>query len=184
MADELGSLSQKARKTSLRSARIAMFFVGVITLAVNLFFALTAEKMVNAQLDKEVADLQRSGMVFDQAKLNQIRETAIQSTQFSGYIFAGMGVIFIALGLAIYKAPVPCTVTALVLFIGGWIATVAIVAADGEAEEVGKAIGRGIFIKIIIIVVLVKAIQSAKAYQREQESLKQEPEDDRQLEDI
>ena len=161
--DELGSLSQKVRKDSLRSARITMFVVGVLTIGANLFFALSAEQMV----DKEIADMRKTGVVFDEAELKSLRESAIRTTQLSSFVFVGLGAIFIALGCFVYKAPVACTVAALVLYLGGWMATVAISVAGEDGANVVKAIMSGIVIKIIIIVCLAKAIQAAIAYQKE-----------------
>ena len=166
-SDELGSLSQKARTGSLRSARIAMFVVGVLTLGANLFFALSAEKMVDMELNREIAELRKSGMEIDQEKLKPLRESAIRATELSSFVFVGVGAVFLLLGIFIYRAPVPCTVTALVLFLGGWIVTVGMAAADADGKDVAKAIGSGLIIKIIIIVCLGKAVQAAIAYQKE-----------------
>lgn len=74
----------------------------------------------------------------------------------------------------------PCTVTALVLFIGGWLASVAIAVADGDAQDAGKVLMQGIIVKIFIIIGLVKATQAATAYQKERAAqARDEFEDDR-----
>ena len=121
-------------KDSLRSARITMFAVGVLTIGANLFFGLYAAQMV----DKEIEGMRKTGVVINEAELKPLRETAIRATQLSSFVFVGLGAIFIALGCFVYKAPVACTVTALVLYLGGWMATVAISVAgeDGAAFTV------------------------------------------------
>ena len=129
----------------------------------NLFFGLGAE----AQVDREIQELRKPGLVFDEVKLKQLRDTAIRTTQLSSFVFVAIGVVFIVLGLAIYKAPVPCTVTALVLYLGGWLITVVLSMGGDDAGDVAKALMSGIIIKIIIVVSLAKSIQSAIAYQKE-----------------
>ena len=166
-SDELGSLSQKVRKDSLRSARITMFVVGVLTIGANLIFGLFAEQMI----DREIAGIRKTGGVFDEAELKLLRETAIRATQLSSFVFVGLGAIFIALGCFVYKAPVACTVTALVLYLGGWMATIAISLSNEDGTDFVKAVMSGILIKFIIIICLAKAIQAAIAYQKESKLL-------------
>jgi FtsH-binding integral membrane protein len=166
-SDELGSLSQKVRTDSLRSARIIMIIVGLLMSGANLFFALSAEAMV----DKEINDLRKSGMVFDEAKLKPFRDSAIRTTQLAAFVFVGVGAIFFVLAAMIYKAPVPCTVTALVLYVGGWVASVAIAISNtDDAKEVGQAVASGWLVRILIIIALVKAVQAAIAYQKERQN--------------
>ncbi len=172
-SDELGSLSQKVRKDSLRSARITMFAVGVLTIGANLFFGLYAAQMV----DKEIEGMRKTGVVIDEAELKPLRETAIRATQLSSFVFVGLGAIFIALGCFVYKAPVACTVTALVLYLGGWMATVAISVAGEDGADVAKALMSGVIVKIFIILCLVRAIQAAVAYQKESKLLANENRD-------
>ena len=73
----LGSLSQSARSKSINQARGLLFVIGVLTLAVNAFFFLSARENVKQGIAAEVAKLQLQGMVFDQAKLREIEETAV-----------------------------------------------------------------------------------------------------------
>lgn len=91
--DELGSLSQKARQTSLRSARIIMIVVGVLTIGANLVLALMAEQMV----DREINAMRAKGMAFDEQALKSLRESAIRTNQLVGFLFVGVGLVFFAL---------------------------------------------------------------------------------------
>jgi hypothetical protein len=84
-------------------------------------------------------------------------------------LFVLLGVIFVILGICVYRAPVPCTVAALVLYIGGWLGSVALTALGGDPKEIGRALMGGIIIKIFIIIALSKAIKAAIAYQKENE---------------
>ena len=79
--DGLGSLAQAARSKQLNSARGILLFVGVISIAANAVFYFLAEKMVDDELKKEVATLRGQGMIIDQTKLGEIRESAVRSDQ-------------------------------------------------------------------------------------------------------
>jgi hypothetical protein len=162
--DGLGSLAQKARSKQLTSARAILFFVGIITLAANLFFFVNAEDQVRRELDKELANqgLNRSTVRPDkQQELRDLEAHAVRITQIVAAIFMAVGVVFIIFGFAIRAYPVPITITALILYIAG--SAVSVVLADDPA----KAILAGIWLKIIIIVVLAKSIQAAIAFEAE-----------------
>jgi hypothetical protein len=143
-SDGLGSLAQSARQSSLKQARVILILVGVLTLAVNLVLFLNIEN--------EVQDLRRQhpGIV--------IPQDAIQTARLIYGGTAALGGVFIVLGIAVYAAPVVCTVIGLVLYLGGFA-----VFAVLDPEN----IHRGIIIKILIIVGLIKAVQAAAAYERE-----------------
>jgi hypothetical protein len=145
--DELGSLAQSARKSSLGQARAILIVVGVLTLLLNIF--------LYSNVDNEVAKVRREnpGMVIDQDAVKLVRLI------YAGT--AGLGAVFIVLGLAVYKAPVACTVTGLVLYVAG-IAVFAVIDPQNLV--------RGLIIKVIIIVALVKAVQAAAAYQKEHQA--------------
>ena len=71
--------------------------------------------------------------------------------------------MFIGLGLAVYKIPVVATVLGLILYIG---ANIVFVVLTGNP----LVLAQGIVVKILIIIGLFKAVQSAVAYQREQQA--------------
>jgi len=156
---KLGSLAQSARTNQLRSARTAMYFIGGLTILANLFVTFAAASMVESQLAAEVDQLQKQGLELDMGQLDEIKAGAIRSTQLVAVGFMGVGIIFCILGGYIYKYPVPCTVLALVLYLAG-----AAISAMIDPATVAS----GLVIKIIIIVVLAKAIQSALAYRRQE----------------
>ena len=156
----LGNLAQAARTKQLKTARGVLYFVGVLTVIVNVAFCVFAEPIVNSQIDKEVSDLRAQGMEIDEVKLAEIRKDAIRGTQVANGIGAILGVVFIACGAMVYKYPVPATILSLVLYIGS-------AAAFGALDP--STLARGWFIKIIIVVALFKAVQAALAYEKERQ---------------
>jgi predicted RND superfamily exporter protein len=155
--DELGSLTQSARRTSLRQARIILIVIGTLTVLLNLVFLLRVEKEAK---DVIAAEKQKAGpgAQFDEAKIKETEETIVRIARL---IYGGtivLGVIFIILGIAVYAAPVACTVTGLVLYVAG----IAIFAAIEPMSLV-----QGILFKILFTIALVKAVQAALAYERE-----------------
>jgi hypothetical protein len=154
----LGNLAQAARTKQLKTARGILFFVGVITILANGFFFSIAESAVNLEIDKEVEKVRRQNMEIDQTKVDEIRTTAIRTTQLVNGIGVLVGVVYLVFGFMIYKHPVPITVTALVLYIGCW-------AAYGVLDP--STLMHGWIIKLLIVAALFKAVQAALAYEQE-----------------
>jgi hypothetical protein len=171
--DGLGSLSQAARKKSLKSARRILIVIGILSLLANGVMFMLAEKMVDDQIEKERKQL-GPGMVFDQQKIKEIRDSQIKIQKLVSGGFVAVSIIFIMLGIMVYKAPVVCTVLGLVLYLAGWFIPIVLLFLGDEKEDASKALLSGIIIKIIIIVALIKAIQSAIAYQNEEATLARE----------
>jgi hypothetical protein len=76
-------------------------------------------------------------------------------------IFMGsmvLGVVFVVLGCLVLRFPLVTTITSLTLFI---LVQIAFIAIDPHN------LYRGIIVKVIVLVVLIKAIQAAGAYERE-----------------
>jgi hypothetical protein len=140
----LGSLGQAARGNQLKSARIIMFVLGGLMLALNLFLMVSAE-----------SQLRNQGIGGEDLKelvaLNQV--------------IAGVGIlvaiVFIVLGALVYSFPVPCTIAALVLYI-------VYLVVQGALNPL--SIVSGIIIKIFIVIGLVKSVSSARAYEQERRS--------------
>ena len=155
----LSSLSQSARMKQLKSARMILIFVGVVTVALNGFFYTLAEEMV----DNEIRNLQMQGIVIE-GDVNQIRDQAVKITRLIHGGTVALGVVFILLGVAVRSFPVPAPVLGLVLYLG----SIAVFAAINPASLL-----QGIILKIFFIVCLFKAVHSAIGYQRyEQEQLR------------
>ena len=154
----LGRLSQAARGKELKSARAIMWFVGVVTLLLNGYFFSTAAADVQTEIDKEIRKLGPS-FVVDQAKLAAIRTEAVRAARLINGGGMLLGAIFIACGLLVVAHPVPSTVTALALYLGGN-------AIFGMINP--ASLGAGFIMKIFIVIALFKAVQAAIAYRKEQ----------------
>ena len=159
----LTSLSQSARMKQLKSARMILIFVGVVTVALNGFLFVQAEAMV----DNEISNLQMQGIVIE-GDVNQIRDQAIKMRHLIHGGTVALGVVFILLGVAVRSFPVPATVLGLVLYLG----SIAVFAVINPASLL-----QGLFLpcdmKIIFIYCLFKAVHSAIGYQRyEQEQMR------------
>lgn len=158
--DDLGSLAQSSRKTELKKARTTMYVIGVLTLVVNLGLAFFAQNLVDSQFNEERQKLEQQGLQIDQQQFDEIKAQSITATRIAAFGFAAVGVAFLLIGVFIEAAPVPLTVLGLVLYIGG-----AAISAIADPSTLMK----GLIIKIIIVVALVRAVQAALAYQREAE---------------
>ncbi len=156
-SEELGSLAQSARQTSLKQARTILIVIGVLQLLGALFLYVNAEREARDVIEAEKRKA-GPGMVFDPAKVKEAEEELVRVARLIYLGVVGVGVVFIILGIAVPKAPVACTVTGLVLF-------VALNAVAAIADPINLV--RGIILKVIFLVCLVKAIQAAVAYERE-----------------
>lgn len=140
----LKSLGQEVRKSSLNSARWIMIVIGVLTIGLNVFLYFS--------IQDEIKKVQRQGMILDQAVVTQALLPV--------YAFIGVGVVYILMGIFIYQFPVPFTITALVLYVGGQIVSALL-------NDDPKMLASGLIVKILIVAGLWKAIQAAQAYERE-----------------
>lgn len=150
--DPLQHLGQQERIKSLKMARGILIFVGDVTLALNGFFLANADK----EVDDEVRKVSQGGsFIVDEVEVEKVRK----QVKFMYGAGAVLGAIFIVLGVMVMSYPVPCTVSGLVLYIG---------AAAGFAMISPESLLQGIIIKILIVVGLVKSVQAAIAYQRQE----------------
>lgn len=163
---ELGSLSQGARKKQLNSARNTLIVVGILTLLVNIFLFFNAENEIDRAIDGEIKKA-GPGAVIDQVQLKQAKEKILTGVRILYGGTAGLGLVFIVLGCLVYVAPVPIVITGLVLY----IAANAIYGFLNPATLV-----QGLLFKIIIILLLARAVQAAFAYQKEKAEEREEEE--------
>ncbi len=158
---ELGSLAQSARSKQLNMARGILLFIGILTVIVNAVFFAMIEQQVDNEIQAEIRKLP-PGMAVNQAEVARLRETAISLSKLIQGGAIALGAVFIVLGLLVKKHPVPMTVTGLVLYIGAAV-------VFGFINP--QTLYMGWIVKLLIIAGLVKSIQSAVAYQREQQNL-------------
>jgi hypothetical protein len=153
----LGSLAKSARGKQLRQARTILFVVGVLQIITPVIFMALAPQMIHKEIEAEVTKIGGPGRV-DPAVLKQAEETALRINYLVNGGFILLGILFIVFGFIIYQYPVPVTVTSLVLFIGANL---------GVALLEPESLARGIIVKVIFVVALVKAVQAAVADRRE-----------------
>jgi hypothetical protein len=150
------SLAQAARGKHLSTARNVLIAIGVLTILFNAFFLFQVPNQVRMELNQELA---RQRIVVNAAD----RQQAEQLMLMVSYAIHGgtilLGVVFIVCGLLVKRFPVVVTILSLVLY----LASVAVFGVVNPAT-----IPMGLVFKIIVVICLIKAIQSAFAYQREQ----------------
>lgn len=158
--DNLGSLAQSARSQQLRSARNLLYFVSgwlFLSVIVNWF-------LFNNELQKVQG---------------RAPQWAIDQVTRQTYIILGglllLAILYIFFALKVKNYPVPITITALVLYIG-----LQVVDAALAPEQIGK----GIIMKVVVIVGLAKSIQAAVAYEAERKKDRSRYDDDREPDDF
>src|SRR5262249_3181126 len=154
---QLGSLAQSARDKQLGRAKGWLIFLGIMTIVVTLFqvFILLPNE-IDKHIQSEIGAAKVRGM-----QLTNLEEMRTAMYVF-GYIISAavllLGVVYIVLGCFVRSYPLPATITAMILFIVSEILAAVLDPVN---------IGRGFILKIIIFVVLVKAIGAAAAYEKE-----------------
>ncbi len=143
----LKSLGQEARKSSLNKARWIMIVIGIITIAYNLF--------EYSRLDEDIRkELKKQNLVANAQQMEEIKSYARMFL----YVFLGLGALFVVMGIIVNQFPVPITIAALVLYVGGQAFTAYLNPAT---------LAQGWLIKILFIAGLWQAIQAAFAYEKE-----------------
>jgi hypothetical protein len=166
----LGNLAQSARKKHINEARGGLIVVGLIMVVFYGIGLASLRSTVHSNIQAEVA--KQPGMVFDQGKLQEVEDGLVRSGTVESILFIGAGVVIFVLGLLTTKYPVPCTLLGLVIYIGITACYLINLFNSGGADAVGLQI-RGMIYRVIMIVALVKAVQSAIAYQREENEARQ-----------
>ena len=155
--DGLGSLAQSARKSSLKQARVLLALAAVLTLLEGGVGYAASESLARKAIE---AEKKKAGpmVVFDPVAIKNAEDEVRRVIELVSLGVLAVGVVFVVLAIVVHLAPVACTVTGLVLYIG-------LHAVFAVANPV--TLVQGILWKVIIIVGLSKAIQAAAAYQRE-----------------
>jgi F0F1-type ATP synthase assembly protein I len=153
---KLGNLAEEQHKKHLRGAKIAIFFVGIVsTLGHGFLLYLVLENEV--KLESDIAQLKSNPMMLvDEAKVAQARgEVATAKLLTGGFLVAGVVILF--LGFMVNKYPYEAPLAALVIYI------VCMLIDFSLAPE---GIGKGIIIKAIIIYALYRGIKSGAAVKK------------------
>lgn len=153
----LGSHAQSARGKQLSQARGTLIAIGILTIVVNAIFFYLRPGQIDEEIQKEIR-AQGPGAVVNKAKVDEFKDTALRTIRIVDSVGVGLGIVFVALGAFVYQAPVLTTVLGLVLYVGAAL-------IFGLMNP--QSIAQGVVIKVLIIVGLAKAVQSALAYQKE-----------------
>lgn len=153
----LSNLAQTARMKHIKSAKTVLFIVGVLTMGLSAVMFFLAETTVQSEIDKEIHKL-GFGVQIDPVKLAEIKSEGVAKVRLGAGIGILEGLAFLLLGIFVQKAPVAMTATGLVLYVADY--------AIGSAFDPTYLV-KGIIVKVIIIVCLVKALNAAIAYERE-----------------
>jgi predicted RND superfamily exporter protein len=159
-SDDLGSLAQSARKSNLSSARGILIAIGILNGLGAVFFYFNADREAAQVIEQE----KKQAGPFVQFDPVKVKEAQDELARVARLIYLGViatGVVFVGLGVAVKKAPVPCTVAGLVMFLG-------LNALAALADPVNLV--RGFILKIIFFVGLIKAVQAAVAYERDRKA--------------
>lgn len=138
------NLSRDVKKR-LGGARWALVIVGVLTIGVNVFLFINATQEID-------------NLVQGQEELAVDAATAVTVVRviYGAAIFSGL--VFIVLGMLVYRFPIMCPLVGLLMYVG----------LNGLYGLLDPAtLARGAILKIIIIIVLFKAVQSGFEVRRE-----------------
>ncbi len=158
MSEPVGSLAQSARSKDLTNARRILIIIGVLTVVVNGVQWGMVQDQVREAFAAEVKAIEAQGMVVDEEEVTRLEATTLSVARLVVGGAIAIGVIFIVLGTMVKKFPVVCTVMRLVLYVGA-------AAVFGMMDP--STLTRGVFLKVIMVVFLAKAVQAAVVYQRE-----------------
>lgn len=166
-SSNFGSLSQSAQLQKLKSAKTALWLVGILTILFQTFQFFHAEKEYEDALQAVVTKNGGSMAALQNLDESQKAELAKERTDVVAKLHLiygasiGLGVVFIGCALMVNRKPVIATMTGLVLYLGS-IAAVAVFDASTLAQ--------GIVMKVIVVGVLASAVKAAIAYERDQRS--------------
>ena len=152
----LGSLAQSARLKRLKTAQIILLILGGLILAVNAVQYPGLEAAVDEELNKLV-QAQGPGAFIDP----QARQAVVNITRAFVIGMMGLGVVFLVCAALVKRYPIPTTLLSLVLLIGMW-------AVLGFINPL--TLVQGLLLKLVALVGLVKAVQSAFAYEAERKA--------------
>lgn len=153
----LGSLAQAAREKHLRTARGVFIFIGLLTIAVNVFQLASAEFLVEGAIKELLKQENLTEAEADPHQLALARESILRTLQLFGYGTIGLGVVYLLLAAFLKRHPVAICVTGLVLYVAAAV-------VFGLLDP--ATLLQGLIVKIVIVIALVKATQAAVAYQK------------------
>jgi hypothetical protein len=163
-AARLGSLADAERRRSLGRAKVILWIVGALTIAVHAFQLSTLQREYDRAIDSELRGREGASLVdvraldaAERAEFDEAYDKGLRLARVLLVASIALGVAFIICALVVDRRPVAATVTGLVLYLGSLAAGLAI-----DPSSVVK----GLLIKILIIMGLVSAVRAALAVER------------------
>lgn len=138
----LGDLANFVRKGILKQSRIALAVVGVLTLG----FATYKYVQLQGEID-EAGPLLREAFASEIAEANLIF-----------YLTMAVGVLFLGLAAFVYRYPLFCTLSGLVIY-------VAAILISGIVDP--STLYQGIIMRVAIVAVLINGVKTAIVYSKE-----------------
>lgn len=131
-------------RAKLKELQGILAFVGLLTVAVNLYDLST--------FDKQIADARAQGA--------RISDQLVKQGKMLDVMAIAVGAAFVGLAVFVYKAPLVCTISALALFLLMNFATLMVLP---------ELLAVGFIWKIIVFIAIVKGIQAAAAFEADPE---------------
>jgi hypothetical protein len=167
-SSSLGSLAQSAREKKLKQARGILIVIGCLGLVWNGIHLGMARGQAKEAVAKEV---QKRGLILTPEEKQEFEDKLVRLVTVIAIGFMAVDALFIVFGLLMRLIPIPATVISLVLYLG-MLAVVAVLDRENHFQNVL----RGIYIDIFVLVLLIQAIVTAVAYQRERNAAREEEE--------
>jgi len=139
----------------LNQARVILIIVGVLTLGVNGFLLNQSAKEIDDVLDEEIVAIEAEDQDMDEDALAEFRADALLGLRMVYSTAVGVGIVYLALATLVFEAPVPATLTGLLLYVGStaffyWLDPTTIM--------------RGVVVKALIVFGLFRSWRSAVAF--------------------
>jgi hypothetical protein len=155
MAFALGSLAQSARLQQLLVCRKILLFVGIVTIAANLFGFLVVDQAAEMLLREELAEA-GGGQDLAPDEIERRAADMRRRVLVESGLFVAMGVAFLVLAGLVTSFPVISTTGGLALYVGG----------QAFAAYLNPwTLSSGWVIKLLIVAGLVRAVIAAFAYE-------------------
>jgi cation transport ATPase len=150
---KLQSLAQAARTNHLKQIRGTLLAIGILTLIFNVIAIFAVPAQIRQELAKQGPLPNAPGMPEAQTILFVVAYM---------FIAAGIvvGLLFILFGALVHMFPVPITIASLVLYV---LVTVVCFFTNLGVESIVWTV-----IRVMFIIALAKAVNTALTYQREQ----------------
>jgi len=169
----LGSLKQHARGKNLRAARIALVLACIIMSLQATVNYTTGDRQIEEFVTKVRQEVKKKGIfaTVNEKKVQELKDMLRRVINIFSFGMFGFAAIFLMMALLVYRFPLFCTVGGLVLYIGYHLIIGYLISRENDSFDVMTVMLAWWPIKIIIILGLIKGIQTAVAYQRERAEL-------------